>query len=90
MINYMCLTTYFIDNDWKLNKRILNFYPSASHNENEIGKAIEKCLLEWRVDDILIVIIDNASSNNLAVLIMKCKLFKVQMTQYQGSYWSSY
>ena len=24
-INYMCLTAHFIDNDWKLQKRVLNF-----------------------------------------------------------------
>ncbi|XP_071905947.1 zinc finger BED domain-containing protein RICESLEEPER 2-like [Coffea arabica] len=46
-INYMCLTTHFKDNDWKLNKKILNFCSIASHKGNEIGKAIEKCLLEW-------------------------------------------
>ena len=30
-LNYMCLTAHFIDDDWKLNKRILNFCPITSH-----------------------------------------------------------
>ncbi|XP_027183954.1 zinc finger BED domain-containing protein DAYSLEEPER-like [Coffea eugenioides] len=75
-INYMCLTTHFIDNDWKLNKKILNFCPIASHKGNEISKAIEKCLLEWGVDDILTVTVDNASSNNLVVQYLRGKLQK--------------
>ncbi|XP_027124091.1 zinc finger BED domain-containing protein RICESLEEPER 2-like [Coffea arabica] len=73
-INYMCLTAHFIDNDWKLNKKILNFCPIASHKGTEVGKAIEKCLLEWGVDDILTVTVDNASSNDVAVSYLRGKL----------------
>ncbi|XP_071914073.1 zinc finger BED domain-containing protein RICESLEEPER 2-like [Coffea arabica] len=73
-INYMCLTAHFIDNDWKLNKKILNFCPIASHKGTEVGKAIEKCLLEWGVDDILTVTVDNASSNDVAVHYLRGKL----------------
>ncbi|XP_027171508.1 zinc finger BED domain-containing protein RICESLEEPER 4-like [Coffea eugenioides] len=44
------------------------------HKGNEIGKAIEKCLLEWGVDDILTVTVDNASSNDLAIQYLRGKL----------------
>ena len=43
-INYMVLTAHFIDQDWKLHKRILNFCPITSHKGAIIGKKIEKCL----------------------------------------------
>ena len=43
-INYMCLTVHFIDKDWKLHKRIINFCPISSHKGEAIGKSIEKCL----------------------------------------------
>ena len=43
-VNYMCLTAHFLDNDWNLNKKNLNFLPISSHGGDVIGKAIEKCL----------------------------------------------
>jgi BED zinc finger len=46
-MNYMCLTIHFIDNDWKLNKRILSFCPISGHSGKEIGMAVERCLLDW-------------------------------------------
>ena len=44
--NYMYLIAHFIDWDWKLNKIFFDFCPINSHKGNEIGKNIEKCLLE--------------------------------------------
>lgn len=73
-INYMCLTAHFIDNDWKLNKRIINFCPISSHKGTDVGKAIEKCLLEWGIDDVFTVTVDNASSNDVAVSYLKQKI----------------
>ena len=44
--NYMCLTIHWIDQDWKLHKRILNFCQVPNHKESTIGRVIESCLLE--------------------------------------------
>ena len=46
-INYMVLTAHFIDNNWTLHKKILNFCPIISHKGEDIGIAVEKCLLDW-------------------------------------------
>ncbi|XP_078154148.1 zinc finger BED domain-containing protein RICESLEEPER 2-like [Carex rostrata] len=73
-INYMCLTAHFIDSDWKLNKRIINFCPVSSHSGKEIGMAIEKCLFEWEIDQVFTVTVDNASSNDLAIDYLKKKI----------------
>ncbi|XP_021754810.1 zinc finger BED domain-containing protein RICESLEEPER 2-like [Chenopodium quinoa] len=73
-INYMCLTAHFIDNDWKLQKKILNFCSVTSHKGEEVGKMIEKCLLEWEIDNILAITVDNASSNDIAIAYMKRKI----------------
>ncbi|KZV31809.1 zinc finger BED domain-containing protein RICESLEEPER 2-like [Dorcoceras hygrometricum] len=43
-INYMCLTAHFIDTNWKLQKRIINFCPITSHKGETISLAIENCL----------------------------------------------
>ena len=45
ILNYLCLIAHFIDNDWKLQKRILNFCLIKNHKGETIGRKIEKCLL---------------------------------------------
>ena len=49
-VSYMCLTAHFIDSDWKLHKRILNFCVISSHKGEAIGRAVETCLIEWGID----------------------------------------
>ena len=39
-INYVCITAHFIDNEWKLHKKVLAFVPISSHR----GKFITKTL----------------------------------------------
>ena len=67
----MCLTAHWIDEGWNLNKRILNFYQVSNYKGEIIGQAIESCLLEWGINKILTVPIDNTSSNNLTIKYLK-------------------
>ena len=67
IVNYLCITAHFIDNDWKLNKKILNFCPISSHKGESIGMVIEKCLLNWGIDKLFTITVDNASSNDVAI-----------------------
>ncbi|KAL4554031.1 hypothetical protein LXL04_039857 [Taraxacum kok-saghyz] len=66
-ICYMCLTAHFIDEHWTLHKRIINFCPIVGHSGVLIGRAIEKCLVEWGLKNIMTITVDNASSNDVAV-----------------------
>jgi len=70
-INYMCLTAYWIDEGWNLNKRILNFYQVSNHKGETISQTIKSCLLEWGIHNILTITVDNASSNNLTIKYLK-------------------
>jgi hypothetical protein len=36
-----------------------------------IGQVIENCLLDWRIDKLLIVTVDNASSNSVTISYLK-------------------
>lgn len=45
-INYMVLTAHYIDNEWKLQKRILNFIQVANHKGETMTKEIDSCLRE--------------------------------------------
>uniref|UniRef100_A0A803PJE3 BED-type domain-containing protein n=1 Tax=Cannabis sativa TaxID=3483 RepID=A0A803PJE3_CANSA len=71
---YMVLTSHFIDHEWKMQKRILNFCQIANHKGEKIGKAIETCLKDWGIEKVFAITVDNASSNNVAIIHIKKRL----------------
>ncbi|XP_038889294.1 zinc finger BED domain-containing protein RICESLEEPER 2-like [Benincasa hispida] len=74
-MNYLVLTAHFIDKDWKLHKRILNFTQIDNHRGETIGKEVEKCLKQWGIKKVMTLTVDNASSNDTAIAYLK-KRFK--------------
>ncbi|KAF7136576.1 hypothetical protein RHSIM_Rhsim08G0156300 [Rhododendron simsii] len=64
-LNYMCLTGHFIDDNWKYQKKMLNFCVVPNHKGDTLGRMVEQCLLDWEIDKFLTVTVDNASSNRL-------------------------
>ncbi|KAL4652108.1 hypothetical protein ACB092_01G209400 [Castanea dentata] len=70
-LNYMSLTCHFIDDDWNLHKRILNFCQVEDHRGETIGRKIEMCLREWGVDGIFALTVDNASSNGTTIKFLQ-------------------
>nr|GFA95423.1 zinc finger BED domain-containing protein RICESLEEPER 2-like [Tanacetum cinerariifolium] len=59
---------HFIDNDWNLVKKVLNFCLLDGHRGIDIGKGVENCLNEWGFNNILSISVDNASSNDNAIV----------------------
>uniref|UniRef100_A0A7N0VBJ8 BED-type domain-containing protein n=1 Tax=Kalanchoe fedtschenkoi TaxID=63787 RepID=A0A7N0VBJ8_KALFE len=48
---YLCLTAHYIDNDWKLGKKILNFVTlDSSYTDDLLSEIIIKCLMEWNLE----------------------------------------
>ena len=72
-LNYMVVTTHFIDGDWTYQKKILNFCPIANHKRNTIGRAVESYLLKWGIDRLFTITVDNANSVDVAVDYVKKK-----------------
>jgi hypothetical protein len=72
----MCLTAHYIDFDWKLQKRIIDFNELAPPNSGEvISDGILECLIKWGIQDkIAIITLDNASNNDRATAILKLHL----------------
>ena len=70
-LNYMCLTAHFIDSEWRLHKRIINFCLIPNHRGDTIGKHIETCLHDWGIDRVFTITVDNASSNDVAIDYLK-------------------
>ncbi|KAJ9562036.1 hypothetical protein OSB04_007196 [Centaurea solstitialis] len=72
--NYMCLTAHWVDDDWILRKKILNFCPIANHRGDTIGKLVYSCIQKWGIEKVFIVTVDNASSNDGAIRYLKTML----------------
>ncbi|KAM2359051.1 hypothetical protein ACFX1X_007811 [Malus domestica] len=74
MINYMVITAHFLDTNWGLHKRILNFVQVTSHKGDDIGRCLEVCLNDWGIDKVFSITVDNASANDTAIAYMKRRL----------------
>ncbi|GFP78689.1 zinc finger bed domain-containing protein ricesleeper 1 [Phtheirospermum japonicum] len=49
--DYICLTANYIDEDWKLQKKMLNFISlDNSHTDDVLSEAIIKSLTDWTID----------------------------------------
>ena len=71
-LGYMVVTAHYINADFKLKKKIINFkkvkYP---HIGIAIEEALVSCLTEWGIrDKVFTLTVDNASNNNRA-----CEVF---------------
>ncbi|KAK2655892.1 hypothetical protein Ddye_008944 [Dipteronia dyeriana] len=87
-INYMVVTTHFIDCDWKLQKRILSFSQITDHRGDSIGRCIEKVLLDWGIDKIFTITMDNATATATAIgyMIRKLNSWHVDGVIFEGKY----
>jgi hypothetical protein len=66
-LNYMCVTAHWVDSEWNLHKRILNFCLIPNHKGETIGQKIETCMIQCGISNIFTVTVDNASSNDTAL-----------------------
>ncbi|GKE05188.1 zinc finger BED domain-containing protein RICESLEEPER 2-like protein [Tanacetum coccineum] len=83
----MCLTAHYIDNDWVLRKKVLNFCPISSHRGVDIGKAVEMCLLKWGIEsNVFTITVDNASANDVAVAYLKSKFINWEKSVLEGKW----
>ncbi|KAL5550700.1 hypothetical protein UlMin_000876 [Ulmus minor] len=66
---YMCLTAHFIDKEWRLQKRILNFcFMPPPHTGVALSEKIFDLLCGWKIEGKLFSLtLDNASSNDVSV-----------------------
>ena len=43
--NFICVTSYFIDKEWRLHKKIISFVDITSHKGDDIAKVLIKALM---------------------------------------------
>lgn len=73
---YLCLTAHYIDEDWQLKKKTLNFILiDSSQTEDMHSEVIMTCLMEWDIDRKLFsVTFDSGSSSDNIVNRIKDRL----------------
>ncbi|XP_022850866.1 zinc finger BED domain-containing protein RICESLEEPER 1-like [Olea europaea var. sylvestris] len=87
-ISYMVIMAHFIDKNWVMYKKILNFSMVPNHKGETIRKLIETCLLDWGIEHVSTITIDNASANDGAIVYIKkvLKNWKVDGMVLGGSF----
>ncbi|XP_077239785.1 zinc finger BED domain-containing protein RICESLEEPER 2-like [Tasmannia lanceolata] len=86
-LGYLCLTGHFIDDSWKLHKKILNFcMVPAPHSGEVMADVVEMCLIEWNISKLTTITLDNASSNNVLVRTLAPILSRKGMFLQEGRF----
>lgn len=73
-LTYMVVTAHWIDDEWNLQKKILNFFQTPDHKGETIAKGIETCLLDWGIENLFTVTLDNATANDAAIKHLKARI----------------
>jgi hypothetical protein len=73
-LKYMCVTAHFIDCDWIMHKKILKFGLISNHSDETIGRMLESTLIEWRIDNVFTITVDDASTNDVGIDYMKKRM----------------
>lgn len=70
-VNYMSLTAHFIDDSFRLQKKILSFVQVDSHKGDDLAFVVENSLGQWSIDRVLCITLDNASANDVMARNLK-------------------
>ncbi|GER44259.1 HAT family dimerisation domain containing protein [Striga asiatica] len=73
-INYVCITAHYIDEEWNMNKKIINFCPIESQKGEDFGRQIDGCLCDWGISKVFSITVDNASSSDTCLTYLKSRL----------------
>ncbi|KAF5778559.1 putative ribonuclease H-like superfamily [Helianthus annuus] len=84
---YISLTAHFIDSEWVLHKKILNFsYMPPPHNGVSLAEKIHTLVAYWGIDKkLLSLTLDNASANDICVNILRSQLKLKDALVYDGA-----
>lgn len=83
--DYICLTAYFIDNDWNLQKKVLNFCLMPPYDETSLAEKILDFLVDWGIGNKVSTITMRSSLTN----DFPVELLKGQLNLSQGSLWDA-
>ena len=66
---YMCVTIHWVDNEWRMQKRIIGFFNvKGRHTGAKLSETFTEVMVNWYIEKRLFALtLDNASSNEVAV-----------------------
>jgi hypothetical protein len=66
---YMCVTIHWIDDDWRMQKRIIGFFNvKGRHTGAKLSETFTEVMVNWYIEKrVFALTLDNASSNEVAV-----------------------
>jgi hypothetical protein len=67
----MMVTTSFIDENWLLHKKVINFFLIRGHKGNDIGKNLLKCMAEWGMERVMTITVDTASASDGGIVYVR-------------------
>jgi hypothetical protein len=82
----MTVTAHFIDKDWCLHKKIISFFMVKGKKGDDIGKHLHKVLLDWGLDKVMTVTVDNASANDSGVTYLRRQMNSLKTSIAEGKY----
>nr|KAJ0222771.1 hypothetical protein LSAT_V11C200098720 [Lactuca sativa] len=71
---YMVVTAHFIDENWMMHKRIINFREIDSHKGEDMGRELLDCIRVWGMKNVMTITLDNAATNDKAMDFLVKKL----------------
>jgi hypothetical protein len=71
---YMTVTSSFIDDNWKFNKKFIGFFLVKGHKGDDIGKNVPQCMVEWGLERVMTITFDNASANHTCISYLRRQL----------------
>jgi hypothetical protein len=77
--SYMTMTASFIDDSWMLHKNVIGFFFVNGHKGNDIGKNVLRCMVEWGLERVMTIPIDNASANDADIGYLRRQLSKTNL-----------
>jgi hypothetical protein len=77
--SYMTVTASFIDENWKLRKKVIGFFLVKGHKGEDIGKNVLRCMTEWGFDSVMKITVDNASANDAGISYLRRYLSKTNL-----------
>lgn len=86
--SYICVTCHFIDDEWKIHKRIVNFmHFNGTHNEANLSAAFMQNMASWNLDHKLFALtLDNAASNKTCVNTIISRLKNIGSVHCTGKF----
>ncbi|KAI5335742.1 hypothetical protein L3X38_025876 [Prunus dulcis] len=82
----MVITTHFMDHEWKLHKRIINFAKITSHKGDDIRRFLDACLNSWEIKKVFSITVNNASANDGVVEYMAKRFKSLNTLMLDGKY----